>query len=203
MSAEQASANKGSMDIIEIDLTNVPLRPTSKKEIMELETALIIGTIYRPEVLQLILDPIEKATWVDSLAVAAGALAREKAGYPISKIAEELGRSESTIRNHLKGKTKAGKLVRETYELLARGELKLVVPIKGLLAKEEEIKELKARVKELEEENAKLREKLNYSELKEKVEELSKRVEALQKELEEKEKLLSEIRKLVCATNRS
>ena len=201
MESEAISVNKG--DLIEIDLSLVPLRPSSKKEIMELETALIIGTIYRPEVLQLILDPVEKATWVDSLAVAAGALAREKAGYPISKIAEELGRSETTVRNHLKGKTKAGKLVRETYELLARGELKLVIPIKGVLVTQDKLKELEGRIKELEEENAKLKEKLQHSENKEKIEELNKRIEALQKELEEKERVISEIRKLVCSTNRS
>ncbi|ALU11734.1 transcriptional regulator [Ignicoccus islandicus DSM 13165] len=198
MVGESISLKEG--DLIEIDLSHVPLRPSSKKEIMELETALIIGTIYRPEVLQLILDPVEKATWVDSLAVAAGALAREKAGYPISKIAEELGRSESTVRNHLKGKTKAGKLVRETYELLARGELKLVIPIKGVLVTQDKIKELEERVKELEKENAELKEKLQQTETQEKVEELMKRIESLQKELEEKERILSEIRKLVCTT---
>ena len=59
----------------------------------------------------------------DSLAVAAGALAREKAGIPVSRIAEELGRSEATIRNHLGGRTEAGRLVWETYEMLRRGEV--------------------------------------------------------------------------------
>ena len=188
---------------IEIDLSHVPLRPTSKKEIMELETALIIGTIYRPEVIQLILDPHERATWVDSLAVAAAALARYKAGYTIPQIAEELGRSESTIRNHLKGKTKAGKLVLETYELLARGELKLVIPIKGIIIPEEKIKELEARIKELEKENEELREKLSQAANKEEVEKLKKRLEELQKELEEKEKVLAKIRELVCSTTQS
>jgi len=188
---------------IEIDLSHVPLRPTSKKEIMELETALIIGTIYRPEVIQLILDPHERATWVDSLAVAAAALARYKAGYTIPQIAEELGRSESTIRNHLKGKTKAGKLVLETYELLARGELKLVIPIKGIIIPEEKIKELEARIKELERENEELREKLSQAANKEEVEKLKKRLEELQKELEEKEKVLAKIKELVCPTSQT
>ena len=186
---------------IEVDLSHVPLRPTSKKEIMELETALIIGTIYRPEVIQLILDPHERATWVDSLAVAAAALARYKAGYTIPQIAEELGRSESTIRNHLKGKTKAGKLVLETYEMLARGELKLVIPIKGIVIPEEKLKELEERVRELEKENAELKEKLSQSANKEELEKLRKRLEELQKELEEKEKLIAKIKELVCATN--
>ncbi len=188
---------------IEIDLSHVPVRPTTKKEIMELETALIIGTIYRPEVIQLILDPKERATWVDSLAVAAGALAREKAGYTIRQIAEELGRSESTIRNHLKGKTKAGKLVRETYEMLVRGELKLVIPIKGVVIPEEKIAELENRIKELEKENEELREKLSQSANKEEVEKLRQRIEELQKELEEKEKVLAKIKELVCATSQT
>jgi len=188
---------------IEIDLSHVPLRPTSKKEIMELETALIIGTIYRPEVIQLILDPRERATWVDSLAVAAGALAREKAGYTIPQIAEELGRSESTIRNHLRGKTKAGKLVRETYEMLARGELKLVIPIKGVVIPSEKLEELENRIKELERENADLKEKLSQAANKEELEKLRKRVEELQKELEEKERILAKVRELVCVTTQS
>ncbi|ABU82028.1 transcriptional regulators-like protein [Ignicoccus hospitalis KIN4/I] len=188
---------------VEIDLSHVPLRPTSKKEIMELETALIIGTIYRPDVIQLILDPVERATWVDSLAVAAAALARYKAGYTIPQIAEELGRSESTIRNHLKGKTKAGKLVLETYEMLARGELKLVIPIKGVIIPEERIKELEERIKELEKENAELREKVSQLSSAEEVEKLKARLEELQKELEEKEKLISKLRELLCPTNRA
>ena len=131
---------------IALDLEKVPVKPTGAKEVRELEIALIIGTLFRPDVAQEIFDPKEFTTWVDSLAVAAGALAREKAGYPISKIAEELGRTETTIRNHLQGKTKAGKLVRETYEKLVRGELKIVLP----LCKPGEVEELKKRVEELE-----------------------------------------------------
>ncbi|MEM0359172.1 MAG: hypothetical protein QW435_04310 [Candidatus Hadarchaeales archaeon] len=67
-------------------------------------------------------DPKSRLTWIDSLSVAAGALAREKAGMTLSKIADELARGEQTIRLHLTGKTEAGKLVRETYEMLLRGE---------------------------------------------------------------------------------
>lgn len=111
-----------------IDLSNVPLKPIGKKEIAQLEMALIIGTLYRPEVLELIRDPVERSTWMDSLAVAAAAFARNKAGLTTSQISEELGRSEISIRSHLNQKTKAGKLVAETYEKLRKGELRLIVP---------------------------------------------------------------------------
>jgi len=143
---------------IEVDFSHIPVRPTSAREIRELEIALIIGTILRPDVFKEILEPREFTTWVDSLAVAAGALAREKAGYPISKIAEELGRSETTIRNHLQGKTKAGKLVRETYEMLLRGKLKIAVPVAVVPA--EEVEKLKAENEELKKKIAELEEKL-------------------------------------------
>jgi len=63
---------------------------------------------------------------MDSLAVVA--FARYKASIPVTQIADELGRSEHSIRNHINEKTKAGKPVAETYEKLRRGELKLVVP---------------------------------------------------------------------------
>lgn len=181
---------------IEIDLTNVPLKPTSKKEIQQLETALIIGTLYRPEVVELIKDPLERATWVDSLAVAAAALAREKAGYTIPQIAEEVGRSEAMIRAHLQGKTKAGKLVRETYELLARGKLKLVVPFTGvhltieeyerLKIAEEEVKKLKERIKEIEKENTELKKKLQETipakDLEARIKEFEETLKELEKE---------------------
>ncbi|MCE4627916.1 MAG: transcriptional regulator [Desulfurococcales archaeon] len=147
----------GRETVITLDLERVPVKPTSAREIRELEIALIIGTLFRPDVMSEILEPKEFTTWVDSLAVAAGALAREKAGYPISKIAEELGRSETTIRNHLTGKTKASQLVRETYERLVRGELKIALPI----CKPEDLEELenlREKVKALEEKLAKARE---------------------------------------------
>ncbi len=48
------------------------------------------------------------------MAVAAGTIAREKARMNVSDIARELGRTEQTIRKHLKGETKAGQIVRET-----------------------------------------------------------------------------------------
>ncbi len=136
---------------VEVDLSHVPLRPIGAKEVRELELALVIATMLRSDIFQEILEPSEFTTWLDSLAVAAGALAREKAGYPISKIAEELGRTESTIRNHLQGKTKAGKLVIETYEMLKRGKIKIALLTQSM----EEVEELRVKVKELE---SKLRE---------------------------------------------
>ncbi len=192
---------------LEIDLSHVPLRPTSKREIQQLEMALIIGTLYRPEVIELIRDPMERATWVDSLAVAAAALARYKAGYSIREIAEELGRSETMIRAHLHGKTKAGKLVLETYEKLARGELKLVVPFKGVHLTVEEyeelkgakerveelerrVKELEERIKALEEENRRLKKQLEGCLPPEKVEERVREVQEMLRELEEENERL-------------
>ncbi|MCD6268424.1 MAG: transcriptional regulator [Thermotogaceae bacterium] len=99
--------------------------PVGREEIHKLETALLVGTLFRPEVIEEIRNSSERLTWVDSLAVSAGALARSKAGMTVSEIAEELGRTETTIREHLKGESKAGKLVIETYELLKEGKLRI------------------------------------------------------------------------------
>lgn len=149
------------MGEIVLDLSNVPLKPVGKKEISQLEMALIIGTLYRPEVLELIKDPVERATWIDSLAVAAAAFARHKSGLTTTQIAEELGRSEMTIRGHLNQKTKAGKLIAETFEKLKKGELKLVIPfIKAPTALDEELRSLRGLVERLKEENRKLEEEL-------------------------------------------
>ncbi len=212
-SGSEAARGSAMIEELEIDLSNVPLRPTSKREIQELEMALIIGTLYRPEVIELIKDPMERATWVDSLAVAAAALARYKAGYSIREIAEELGRSETMIRAHLHGKTKAGKLVLETYEKLARGELKLVVPFKGVHLTVEEyeelksakkrveelekkIKELEERVKVLDEENKRLKRQLENclppEKLEERIREVHEMIEELERENEELRKKLRE-----------
>ena len=192
-----------------LDFSNVPLRPTSKREIRLLETALMVGTLYRPNIMELIRDPLEKATWLDSLAVAAAALAREKAGYTVSQIAEELGRSETTIRAHLSGKTKAGKIVRETYEKLARGQLELSIPF--IAGGQQELSE---ELEKLRLENEKLRKELEQcSEIEtirkqlEKIRGEIEKLEAEKKELEtqleecmEKAKLIEEIRSLVCGT---
>ena len=173
-----------------IDLSNIPVKPMGKKEIQQLEMGLIIATLYSPKVLELIRDPVERATWVDSLAVAAAALAREKAGYTVSQIAEEVGRSETTIRAHLTGKTKAGQLVRETYEKLKSGQLKIIVPF--VKAKEEMIvstREVKEQVEEL-----KKKYEAEISNLRKRVEELENENNELRKKIEEHKKLISEIK---------
>ncbi|CAB3289566.1 conserved protein of unknown function [Methanocaldococcus lauensis] len=162
----------------------IPLVPTSRTEIDKLEHVLILGTLFRPEILDLIKDPIEKVTWVDSLAIAAGALAREKAGYTIREIADELGRTEQTIRKHLKGETKAGKLVIETYEMLKRGELNIEEVEKFLEAvvRKEDIEEKLANIKKLEEEIEKL--KKENEELAKKLEKVKEILKEALKELE-------------------
>ncbi|PLV57366.1 transcriptional regulator [Thermotoga sp. SG1] len=131
--------------------------PLTKEEIHQLETALLVGTLFRKEVLEEIRNSSERLTWVDSLAVAAGALARAKAGMTVSEIAEELGRTETTIREHVKGETKAGKLVNETYELLKEGKLSaeglIGEGISATTTSDEKLQEIK---KELEEVKQKL-----------------------------------------------
>ncbi len=173
-----------------IDLSNIPLKPMGKKQIQQLEMGLIIATLYSPEVLELIKDPVERATWVDSLAVAAAALAREKAGYTVPQIAEEVGRSETTIRAHLTGKTKAGKLVRETYEKLKSGQLKIVVPFvkakEAMVATPQDIEKQIAEIKKRYEDEINM--------LKNKIEELEKENNELKRKLEENEKLVTEIK---------
>jgi probable regulatory domain-containing protein len=168
-----------------IDFSNIPLKPLGKSEIQRLEMVLIIGTLYRPEVLELIRDPTERATWMDSLAIAAAAFARYKAGMSVPQIAEELGRSEATIRNHLSEKTKAGKLVSETYEKLRRSELKLVIPfIKAPVAPpSEEVKVLREEVEKLKESKKALEEKLKQ--IQQELEVKTKEIETLQLKLNE------------------
>jgi len=138
---------------ISIDPKNIPLNPMGKNDIKKLETFLIIGTLYRSEILELIKDPNEKSTWVDSLAIAAAAYARYKAGMPISLIADELGRSEETIRNHISGKTKAGSLIIDTYEKIKSGQLNLIISFNS----SKELEDLKNQIKNLREEIEKLR----------------------------------------------
>ncbi len=134
----------------------IPLKPLTKEEIRRLELALILGTITRPDVLEKIRKAEDKLTWLDSLIVAAGALARDRAGMPVEAIAEELGRSPTTIRHHLAGKTEAGKLVKETYDMLVKMGGKLQVPIVSAV----EVEEYRKRVEELEKEVSELRKKL-------------------------------------------
>ncbi len=152
-------------------MSEIPIKPMGRQDIHKLETYLLIGTLLRKDVIERIKNAEDRLTWIDSLAVAAGALAREKAGMPISEIADELGRSEATIRNHLNKKTEAGKLVWETYEMLAKGQIDPVAAVLSAAGDIEKFKEevdkavkerdeLKEKVKQLEEETKKLKEKL-------------------------------------------
>jgi len=106
----------------------VPLKPLSRADIHKLETALVIATLLREDVLQKIRESAERLTWIDSLAVAAGAFARARAGMTAEQIAEDLGRSEASIRRHLTGKTEAAKLVEETYRRFASEGVKIELP---------------------------------------------------------------------------
>lgn len=150
----------------------ISLSPVSREDIHKLEYALLIGTIFRPEVLEELRNPSERLTWIDSLAVAASALAREKAKIPISKIAEELGRTEATIRHHLQGKTKAGELVLKTYEKFVKEGVRIEVP-----------GEAEGKVKEVEDKLGETENKLKDTEkeLKEAKEKISSIKEALNK----------------------
>lgn len=144
----------------------IPLNPVGRQDIHKLETILLTATLLRPEVLDMIRTSSERLTWVDSLAVAAGALAREKAGMTLSEIAEELGRTEQTVKKHLKEESKAGQLVKETYEmiktlvkegknvndvfpLIALGDAKgLKEEVEKLKKEKEEIKQTLTKIKE-------------------------------------------------------
>lgn len=133
----------------------VPLKPLGRQDIHKLETALVIATLLRKDVLEKIRESAERLTWIDSLAVAAGALARSKAGMMVSEIADDLGRSEATIRRHLQKKTEAAKLIFETYERFAKEGVKVEVPLpgaeetEGLKKKLEEARELAKKLVEI------------------------------------------------------
>ena len=144
---------------------SVPLKPLSRADIHKLETALIIATLLREDVLQKIRESTERLTWIDSLAVAAGAFARARAGMTAEQIAEDLGRSEATIRRHLTGKTEAAKLVEETYRCFASEGVKIELPalFKGPGEAESSLKrvsELESKLKDSEERLKVLEEKL-------------------------------------------
>ena len=149
----------------------IPLTPMGRDEIHKLETALLLGTLLSPEVIELMKNPEERLTWVDSLAVAAAALARERARMTVPQIAEELGRSEATIRNHLTKKTKAGQLVWQTYERFLREGVKL--DIESLVGATE--------ASRLRSENEELKKKLEEAESK--IKELSEQVEQLSRKV--------------------
>ena len=135
----------------------VPLKPLGREDIQKLEAVLLLGTVSRKDVIEKMrsADPKDRITWIDSLAVAAGAIAREKAGMTVPRIADELGRGEQTVRAHLTGKTEAGKLVRETYEMLLKGEKVLT-----FMVREAEIEREKREKAELQEKLGKLQTKI-------------------------------------------
>lgn len=128
----------------------VSLSPIGREQIHKLEYALLVGTLFRSEVLEELRNPSERLTWVDSLAVAAAALARERAKMTVSQIAEDIGRTEATVRNHLTGKTKAGQLVRQTLEKFLREGVKIELPSM------KEIEETRAKLEEERQKSQKL-----------------------------------------------
>lgn len=139
----------------------IPLLPMGREDVHKLEYVLLIGSLFRPEVLEELRNPSERLTWIDSLAVAASALAREKAKMSVSKIAEELGRTEATIRNHLQGKTKAGELVLKTYEKFIKEGVKIELPtVKETVEAEEKLKAAEEKLKQTENKLKEVKEKL-------------------------------------------
>ncbi|RIB35174.1 MAG: regulator [Candidatus Nanoclepta minutus] len=128
----------------------VPLKPMGKEDIRKLESALLVMALFDKETFEAIRNPAERLTWVDSLYTAAAALAREKAGMPLSKISEEIGVSEASIRKHLKGETKAGKLVLQMYEKLSKEGFKVELPEAVKESIEGFKKEIKQKIEEIE-----------------------------------------------------
>jgi probable regulatory domain-containing protein len=159
----------------------VPLKPLGREDIQKLEAVLLLGTVSRKDVIEKMrsADPKDRITWIDSLAVAAGALAREKAGMTVPRIADELGRGEQTVRAHLTGKTEAGRLVRETYEMLLKGEKVLTFIVKEAEAppSKEDFERLKAEIEKERREKAELQEKLIRMQAK--IENITKTLEEL------------------------
>ena len=126
-------------------MTEIPLQPIGREDIRKLEAALLVGALFRPEVMEALRDPTERLTWIDSLAAAAAALARQKAGMSVRQIADEVGLSEAAIRRHLDGKTRAGELVRKVYEQYAREGVKVELPVEVERARELEEKLVEVR----------------------------------------------------------
>ncbi len=123
----------------------IPLKPMGREEIHKLEYSLLISSLVEiltdPKFLEQLKDPRDRLTWIDSIATAAAALAREKAGMTTSEIADDIGRTEATIKKHLKGETEAGKIVLEAYKKLERGEVDSTLASILGLKKAEPIKE--------------------------------------------------------------
>ncbi|WP_054842369.1 hypothetical protein [Vulcanisaeta distributa] len=110
-------------------MSEIPLKPLGKEDIRKLESALLAMSLFSQETLEALRNPHERLTWVDSLYTAAAAFARDKAGMPISQIADEIGVTEATIRKHLRGgETKAGQLVLKAYERLSKEGFKIELP---------------------------------------------------------------------------
>ncbi|MFP3417343.1 MAG: regulator [Nitrososphaeria archaeon] len=136
----------------------VPLIPIGKEDIRKLESALLTVSLFSQETLQAMGDPHERLTWVDSLYVAAAAFARDKAGMTASQIADEIGVTEATVRKHLKGETKAGQIIRQSYEKLKNEGFNVAVP--GC-EQSQQVKNLEDQVKSLQEKINKAKDLLN------------------------------------------
>ena len=126
-------------------MSEIPLAPVGREDIRKLEAALLVGALFRPEVMEALRDPTERLTWIDSLTAAAAALARQKAGMTVREIADEVGLSEAAIRRHLEGKTRAGELVMKVYEQFAREGVRVELPVEVERARELEEKLARAR----------------------------------------------------------
>lgn len=157
----------------------ISLTPIGREQIHKLESALLIASIFSPSVLSELQNPTERLTWIDSLAVAAAAVAREKAKMSVSQIAEELGRTEATIRNHLQGKTRAGQIVRETYSRFLKEEVK--IPISPELFKIKQSYLMEEKTMEIES-------------LKLEIESLKKQIQGNQVKIKEYEELINRLR---------
>jgi probable regulatory domain-containing protein len=163
----------------------VPLKPLGREDIQKLEAVLLLGTVSRKDVIEKMrsADPKDRITWIDSLAVAAGAIAREKAGMTVKRIADELERGEQAVRAHLTAKTEAGKLVKETYEMLARGEkvLQFIMREAESVPTTEEIEGLRAEIVKERKEKAELQEKIRK--LQDKLENVAETLEGVLRQI--------------------
>jgi probable regulatory domain-containing protein len=112
--------------------SSIPLRPIGREEIRKLEVALLLGTLFREDVLEMLKSMEGRLTWVNSLAFAAAAVAREAAKMSVREIADDIGIAEASIRQHLQGKSKAGKLVKETYERFVKEGASINLPFASI-----------------------------------------------------------------------
>lgn len=130
--------------------SEIPLKPMGKEEIHKLEYSLLISSLVEiltdPKFLEQLKDPRDRLTWIDSIATAAAALARDKAGMTLSDIADDIGRTEATIKKHLKGETEAGKIVLEAYKKLEKGELDTTLSVLLGLNRADYLEEVKAKI---------------------------------------------------------